>query len=103
MRIWVHQLLTVLALFGGFLSGVGLLALAAEFIRLPAMNVSRWIALAPVGVLVVALPIGCTLLSLWLVDRCPARCPRCQGPAFVVCHRPFRYECRGCGHLEGPR
>jgi hypothetical protein len=103
MRIWCHLALTTAAQVLAF--GVAVLA-SSSLVGLASGQVvtdSRplQIAAVVVGMLFVFASIyGGIRLAEWLARRVAARCPRCRGAAVAVGHRPIRYACRDCHHVE---
>lgn len=92
MRIWMHQVMEVIAVFAGFIVGGFLSALLLEVIR----DGPRWLVIATMIVAFPALIYGGLRAGEWLVRQLPARCPKCRGPAYAEGHRPIRYRCRLC-------
>ena len=96
MRIWMHQLLSMFACLGGFLTGGLGAALVLEVIR----GGPQWLVIAVVSVCLVGFAIGGIRAGEWLARRIPARCPECNGRTFAEGHRPIRFRCRECGHVH---
>jgi hypothetical protein len=96
MRIWMHLLLNIIAVFGGFFGGTILAAMMLEVIR----DGPRWVVIPVIAVSMVALAYGGLRIGEWLVRRLPARCPACAGPAYAEGHRPIRFRCTECGHVH---
>jgi hypothetical protein len=64
------------------------------------------LAVALLLALFVCGPVGGLLLAHAVLDRLPARCPRCAGPTYVGGlkrkHDTIRYSCRACAHVHEP-
>lgn len=99
MRIWMHLLLSVIAMFAGFVAGGILSALVLELIR----EGPGWFVFPVMAVTLIGLCVGGVLGAEWLVRRLSARCPLCRGPAYAEGHRPIRFRCTACGHIHHTR
>src|SRR5262245_32562689 len=96
MRIWMHLILSSIAVFAGFIAGGIVLALLLELIRdwpkavfIPCIIVSAFV-----------LVLGGLRVGEWLIRRLSARCPQCRGRAYAEGHRPIRFRCKVCGHVH---
>jgi hypothetical protein len=96
MRIWIHLLLTGVAVFVGFIAGGILAALLLELIR----DGPRWAVIPVVCVALVAFAYGGLRAGEWFVRQLPARCPKCRRAAYAEGHRPIRFRCASCGHVH---
>ena len=96
MRIWLHLILSAVAVFAGFFAGAVLTALLLELIR----DGPRWVVIPVTVVSMVAFLLGGIRSGEWLVRRLPARCPACGRAAYAEGHRPIRFRCRACGHVQ---
>jgi ribosomal protein S27AE len=96
MRIWIHCLLSGVAMFAGFFAGGLLTGLLLELIR----GGPPWVVVPVVIVTMVAFIYGGLRAGEWLVRRLPARCPACAGQAYAEGHRPIRFRCSKCGHVH---
>jgi hypothetical protein len=99
MRIWMHLLLGVVAMFGGFFGGAILTVALLEVIH----DGPRWVVIPVTVVAMVALVLGGFRAGEWLVRQLPARCPACAGRAYAEGHRPVRFRCTACGHVHRTR
>jgi hypothetical protein len=114
MPIWLHLILrmvaSVICLFGGAIlgwSGTVLITLALQMLGARG-------ALVTLLSIVIGVPLflGCEYLgsvgAIYILDRFPARCPRCRGLSchprtdYTFAHRlPIKYFCSACGHVQG--
>ena len=99
MRIWMHLLLSAVAVFAGFVGGAILTALLLELIR----DGPRWIVIPVTGAALLVFIVGGVRTGEWAVRRLPARCPACGGDTWAEGHRPIRFCCRACGHVHRTR
>jgi ribosomal protein S27AE len=96
MRIWMHLILSSVAVFAGFFAGGLVLAGLLELIRVW----PQWILIPTIIVSAFVLVFGGLRLGEWLVRRLSARCPQCRGRAYAEGHRPIRFRCTACGHVH---
>jgi hypothetical protein len=99
MRIWMHLLLSAVALFAGFVGGAILTAVLLDLIH----DGPRWIVIPVTCVAMSVFVVGGLRTGEWTVRQLPARCPACRGAAWAEGHRPIRFRCTACGHLHRTR
>jgi hypothetical protein len=98
MPIWCHQLVSVLLAVAGFV--VGALLGFGAFALVERLGLPMAVLIPTSWLLILGLGFGGIQLGGNIADRIAARCPRCRGKASIEGHRPNRYRCRECGHLE---
>jgi hypothetical protein len=99
MPIWMHHVLSTIAIFAGFFGGGLLTAILLELIR----GGPKWVVLPVVSVALIVFAVGGIRFGEWLVRLLPARCPNCRGRAYAEGHRPIRFRCQECQHVHFSR
>ncbi len=91
-----HLIIQVVFVFAGFIFGGILAAIVMEFIRpLPS------ILSIPLGIVaLLSLAYGGVRGGEYVARLISVRCPQCRSSSFAEGHRPIRYRCKTCGHVE---
>jgi hypothetical protein len=113
MPIWLHLTLrtvaSVICLFGGALLGwvvIGLITLALQMLGARGALVTLLSIVLGVPIFLGGGYLG-SIGVIYILDRLPARCPRCRGLTcwprtdYTFAHRrPIKYFCSACGHVQ---